>query len=383
MSLNKQKTKIVHVQLMPLLSGVQRVSLQEIERLPKNEYEISVICKEPGPLVDGLREDINKFYIPSLCREISLINDLRSLYLLYKNFKREKYDIVHTHSSKTGVLGRVAAKLAGVPCIIHTVHGFAFESAKRSYVRLLYRILERIGAKCSTKIICLHEDDKKICQTILKISSDKIEVIPNGVDVEKYTPCESKAQCKKNISGVDDESIVYTMVGRLWPQKNPMYFAEVAKYIISNNLLPNAIFVIVGDGELATELKKYITRDTAKKILLLGWRDDIHDILKASDVFVLPSRWEGMPLAILEAQSTGLPCIVSNINGNKTLVTHGVDGYLIELNDINTFITAVLDINKDGQYDKMSKECRKKVLKHYDINLRIKRIEKIYRDHVC
>ncbi|HCO1401679.1 TPA: glycosyltransferase, partial [Escherichia coli] len=161
MSLNKQKTKIVHVQLMPLLSGVQRVSLQEIERLPKNEYEISVICKEPGPLVDGLREDINKFYIPSLCREISLINDLRSLYLLYKNFKREKYDIVHTHSSKTGVLGRVAAKLAGVPCIIHTVHGFAFESAKRSYVRLLYRILERIGAKCSTKIICLHEDDKK------------------------------------------------------------------------------------------------------------------------------------------------------------------------------------------------------------------------------
>lgn len=380
----QKKIKIAHIQLMPMLSGVQRVSVQEIELLSPEKYEVSIICKGHGPLVDILKDKAKSYFVPTLCREISPLRDLKSLFSLYRLFKKEKYDIVHTHSSKTGVLGRIAAKLAGVPCIVHTIHGFAFESTKRQSVRMLYRILERIGAKCSSKIICLHNDDKIICEKLLKIEPRKIEIISNGVDIRKFSPAINKGNYKNNILGVGADSLVFTMVGRLWAQKNPLFFAEAASKIISSDLIPNAKFIIVGDGELKKELReKYLSDKVyADRIIHLGWREDIAEILKASDVFVLPSLWEGMPLAILEAQATGLPCIVSNISGNRSLVTDSVDGYLIELDDVNTLIDAICKINNKEIHENMSINCRKKIVEGFDIIKRIKRIEALYADGV-
>lgn len=174
------------------------------------------------------------------------------------------------------------------------------------------------------------------------------------------------------------------MVGRLWAQKNPLFFAEAASKIISSDLIPNAKFIIVGDGELKKELReKYLSDKVyADRIIHLGWREDIAEILKASDVFVLPSLWEGMPLAILEAQATGLPCIVSNISGNRSLVTDSVDGYLVELDDVNTLIDAICKINNKEIHENMSINCRKKIVEGFDIIKRIKRIEALYADGV-
>ncbi|MDR6059330.1 glycosyltransferase family 4 protein, partial [Escherichia coli] len=197
----------------------------------------------------------------------------------------------------------------------------------------------------------------------------KISVIPNGVDLEKFAPAINKGDLKEKILGLKRNSFVFTMVGRLWPQKNPLYFAEAAKYIIENNLIPDSVFVIVGDGELMNDLKYNYQTDMnlKKRLLLLGWRNDIPNILKASDVFVLPSLWEGMPLAILEAQSTGLPCIVSNINGNNCLVKNEFDGFLIELNDIDSFINALVRVTDDKVLNIMSKNCRNKIVNEFNI----------------
>ncbi|HHT8080078.1 TPA: glycosyltransferase, partial [Escherichia coli] len=172
--------------------------------------------------------------------------------------------------------------------------------------------------------------------------------------------------------------------GRLWPQKNPLYFAEAAKYIIENNLIPDSVFVIVGDGELMNDLKYNYQTDMnlKKRLLLLGWRNDIPNILKASDVFVLPSLWEGMPLAILEAQSTGLPCIVSNINGNNCLVKNEFDGFLIELNDIDSFINALVRVTDDKVLNIMSKNCRNKIVNEFNIVKRVDKIKDLYIDMV-
>lgn len=124
-----KKIKIVHVQLLPLLSGVQRVSLQEFLLLNSDRYEKILICKEPGDLTkESEKVGVKCFYVPSLVRNISPFKDFKSFINLLSLFKYIKADIVHTHSAKTGVLGRIAAKLAGVPIVIHTVHGFSFES---------------------------------------------------------------------------------------------------------------------------------------------------------------------------------------------------------------------------------------------------------------
>ncbi|HCP9594549.1 glycosyltransferase family 4 protein, partial [Escherichia coli] len=378
------KIKIAHVQLMPLLSGVQRVSLQEFELLPNEQFDINLICKESGPLTDYLDDSVRAFFVPTLCRNISLIKDMKSLISLYKLLKKEKYDIVHTHSSKTGILGRIAARLAGVPCVVHTVHGFAFESTKRKSVKLVYKWLEIFAAKCTTRLICLHNEDKEICIKELYVDPMKISVIPNGVDLEKFAPAINKGDLKEKILGLKRNSFVFTMVGRLWPQKNPLYFAEAAKYIIENNLIPDSVFVIVGDGELMNDLKYNYQTDMnlKKRLLLLGWRNDIPNILKASDVFVLPSLWEGMPLAILEAQSTGLPCIVSNINGNNCLVKNEFDGFLIELNDIDSFINALVRVTDDKVLNIMSKNCRNKIVNEFNIVKRVDKIKDLYIDMV-
>ncbi|ENE6617815.1 glycosyltransferase family 4 protein [Escherichia coli] len=378
------KIKIAHVQLMPLLSGVQRVSLQEFELLPNEQFDINLICKESGPLTDYLDDSVRAFFVPTLCRNISLIKDMKSLISLYKLLKKEKYDIVHTHSSKTGILGRIAARLAGVPCVVHTVHGFAFESTKRKSVKLVYKWLEIFAAKCTTRLICLHNEDKEICIKELYVDPMKISVIPNGVDLEKFAPAINKGDLKEKILGLKRNSFVFTMVGRLWPQKNPLYFAEAAKYIIENNLIPDSVFVIVGDGELMNDLKYNYQTDMnlKKRLLLLGWRNDIPNILKASDVFVLPSLWEGMLLAILEAQSTGLPCIVSNINGNNCLVKNEFDGFLIELNDIDSFINALVRVTDDKVLNIMSKNCRNKIVNEFNIVKRVDKIKDLYIDMV-
>ncbi|ENN7588098.1 TPA: glycosyltransferase family 4 protein, partial [Escherichia coli] len=212
----------------------------------------------------------------------------------------------------------------------------------------------------------------------------KISVIPNGVDLEKFAPAINKGDLKEKILGLKRNSFVFTMVGRLWPQKNPLYFAEAAKYIIENNLIPDSVFVIVGDGELMNDLKYNYQTDMnlKKRLLLLGWRNDIPNILKASDVFVLPSLWEGMPLAILEAQSTGLPCIVSNINGNNCLVKNEFDGFLIELNDIDSFINALVRVTDDKVLNIMSKNCRNKIVNGFNIVKRVDKIKDLYIDMV-
>ncbi|WP_458911360.1 glycosyltransferase [Escherichia coli] len=202
--------------------------------------------------------------------------------------------------------------------------------------------------------------------------------------MEKFAPAINKGDLKEKILGLKRNSFVFTMVGRLWPQKNPLYFAEAAKYIIENNLIPDSVFVIVGDGELMNDLKYNYQTDMnlKKRLLLLGWRNDIPNILKASDVFVLPSLWEGMPLAILEAQSTGLPCIVSNINGNNCLVKNEFDGFLIELNDIDSFINALVRVTDDKVLNIMSKNCRNKIVNGFNIVKRVDKIKDLYIDMV-
>ena len=173
----------------PSLSGVQRVSLQEFERLG-SDYDVFLICKEPGPLsFEAEKLGVHVFYVNSLCREISIINDLKSLLAIYRIIKSNGFDIVHSHSSKTGLLGRLAAKLARVPLIIHTVHGFPFDGAKNSIFRFIYKVMEIIGGFCSDKIICLHQLDKDIFDYHRTSASFNNRAGIAGVSMQSFNNC--------------------------------------------------------------------------------------------------------------------------------------------------------------------------------------------------
>ncbi|OCH04137.1 glycosyltransferase family 4 protein [Aliivibrio fischeri] len=342
--------KIAHIQLLPLLTGVQRVSLDELTRLNRDEFTPFMICKQSGPMTEECEKNgIHCLYSPTLVREISPIKDLKAFWDLYRLCKKYKFDIVHTHSSKTGVIGRLAAKLAGVPMIVHTVHGYAFPAAKNKLEKNIFLVMEWLGAKCSDLIICLHNADKKIAEDDLRVKSSKLAVLANGVNLSKFNPPTQKLrQDIRNVLDLPRDAIVIGMVGRLWEQKNPKALLTAAIEILKKR--SDIHFVFAGDGELKGELEDCVNyHGLNANIHFLGWRNDTEYVLKAFDVFVLPSLWEGMPLAILEAQATALPCIVSNIQGNNHLVYNNENGYLFELDNNMQLGSLILDLINNSQ----------------------------------
>lgn len=374
------KLKIAHIQLLPLVTGVQRVTLDELERLDTDRFTPYIICKESGPLTDEAESKaITCLLSNNLVREISPKKDLLAFLELYRMFRQHRFDVVHSHSSKTGVIGRIAAKLAGVPMVVHTVHGFAFPAAKNKLEKCIFFAMEWLGTKCSDKIICLHDADRAIAKNQLGASDSQLEVLANGVDTTKYSPATSeiKLSMRKEL-GLPQDAVIVGMVGRLWKQKNPQAFVDTALRLLSTNV--NAHFVLVGDGELKTVLEEQVNQaGFSDNVHFLGWRNDTPQLLKSFDIFVLPSLWEGMPLAILEAQATGLPCVVSNIQGNNHLVTHNVDGFLFDLDKPEELALYIARFIKDEALrTKFGISGRDTILKKHDIDERIKEIARLY-----
>ncbi|EPV3841446.1 glycosyltransferase family 4 protein [Morganella morganii] len=375
--------KIAHIQLLPLLSGVQRVCLDELLRLDSSKYKRFLICKEAGPLtIEAEKNGIECIFIPSLTRNISFIKDVYSLFCLIKIFKKYQFDIVHTHSSKPGILGRIAARLCSIKFIIHTVHGFSFPIAKNKIQYFIYYFMEKIGSMCGTMLICLHENDKEIATKILKIPEKDIVILENGIDINKYkkVPSNEKNIIKKQYNLSESDTVI-GMTGRLWPQKNPLLLMNACKDIIIEN--PKIHIVYAGDGDLRENIESFIEKNNLKdNIHLIGWSNNISEILNMFDIFVLPSIYEGMPLAILEAQSTSLPCIASNIPGNAHIIENGITGLLFNSNsqiDLKEKIITLLD--NPLLQENISANSRDFILKKHNVDDRINKLCDIYDNH--
>lgn len=372
--------KIAHIQLLPILSGVQRVTLEELQRLDKKCFELHLVCKEEGPLTQAATKlEVTVHTISCLTRNISILNDLRAFWKLYLLFKREQFDIVHTHSSKTGVLGRLAAKIAGVPKIVHTVHGYAFPAAKSVYSRWLYITLERLGGMCSDHLVCLHDQDRDIAINKLNIKEECISIIPNGVDTALFRPpsCQEKYEIRKEFS-ISNESIVIGMVGRLWEQKNPLLLLKASIKLVQES--EQYCIVFVGDGELQEDMLSEVKNlGLESNFRFLGWREDTNMILRSFDVFSLPSKWEGMPLAILEASSSGIPSVVSDIPGNNHLIKHDINGLLFDSDNVDSLYKQLSYIcsNVERRFA-MGHEARKMIEEKYCIENRVKAMALIY-----
>lgn len=363
--------KVLHIQLLPLLSGVQRVSLNEINEVTqerKNQFNYSMVCSYEGPLTEELNKSKIKFYtIPELKREISPFNDLKALYKLYKLIKSNNFDVVHTHSSKTGLLGRIAAKTARITKVVHTVHGFSFPAAKGLVTKSIFYTMEWMAKFFTDELIVLNMSDYNIA--VKKLGYDKkiVSIVPNGVNVDKFSP-----------SNIVNKSFRVVMVGRLWEQKNPMCLIEAAKLLLDK--YDDVDIHFIGDGELRVKMEQFITdHDLSNNVKILGWLDNVNELLPNYDVFVLPSLWEGMPLAILEAQACGLPTIVSDIPGNSDLVLHESNGLLFEKHNYIELSKAIEKLYLDTHLRlQLSKQARRIVCDQYSSEIRNEKILNLY-----
>jgi len=369
------KKKLLHIQLLPLLSGVQNMMLSLLAGLDKDEYEIYVISKPGGPLEKEV-EKAGYHYLPVrfLERNISIF-DLAAFICIFRLIRKYQFDIVHTHSSKTGFMGRIAAKLAGVKRVFHTVHGFAIHEHQSNLVNKIYMFLEKIAGRFCDKVIFVNDHEREMAVAKGILPADKVITIYNGISPEDFKVKDAEEYLKER--NYSENLFTIGSVLRFTTQKNIYNTVMAAIEVCERNV--DIQFVFVGDGDDFLICKNLI--DQAKmntRILLTGWQDKINEILIKLDAFILYSRWEGLSISILEAMASGLPIIASNIKGNNELVDTE-NGVLVDVRNTNSLVEVLVDLpQRKNELYMWSKKSRSRVEEKFTIQRFITEYKEVY-----
>jgi glycosyltransferase involved in cell wall biosynthesis len=313
------------------MGGAQKVVYDLLMSLSSLKYELTVVTSPGGELIDWVEElnrsrenKIKIVTLPSLEREISIKNDVKTFIELYKIIKKGRFDIAHFHSSKMGIIGRIAAFLAGVPRIFFTAHGWGINEYQSRLKQVLFTFAERIAGIMCSKIICVSDYDMEKCIKKKWANRNKLCVIHNGA---AEMPA-SYGKLRKELGIPDDDFIVGTVM-RLKEPKDPMTFIRAARILIKKK--QNVRFIIIGDGPLKERCSTLIKENGLEKnVIMLGKRKDARELLVDFDIFVLLSKWEGLPITIIEAMLAGKPVVASDVGGISELVSDGGNGYLLK-----------------------------------------------------
>ena len=323
------RSKIFHIITLLELGGAQRTALTLVSELNKDRFD-AVLCCGPGGQLDQEANRVvpRMFFISNLCRPIRPWRDLKALFELVRLLRIERPHIVHTHSSKAGVIGRLAAWLAGVPIRVHTVHGFGFNPAQPFWVRLIYVWLERILALRTTTLVFVSNANRNEAVARRIGNPEKQALIRAAVHLEDHLSLVHTRAAPEKIFLSPDDRLVIT-VGPFKPQKNLLDFVRAAQKAVQR--CERVRFLVVGDGVGRNELESEIAcLNLSDKIILAGWRSDVPNLLARADIFCMTSLWEGLPMALVEAMAAGLPCVVNAVDGCRDVVENGVTGFLTQ-----------------------------------------------------
>jgi glycosyltransferase involved in cell wall biosynthesis len=318
------------------------------------------------------------FVIPSLVRRLSFTNDILAFINIYRLIRRIRPHIVHTHTSKAGFLGRLAAYLAGVSIIIHTPHGHVFHSYYGWVLTNIFIFAEKISSFTTNKIVALTKREKEEHLEVGIASPEKFAIIHSGVMLDDLVNKSIDIKAKKKELGIPPGYNVVGTIGRLVPIKGYKYLISAAKKIVEE--FDKTVFVIVGDGYLKLELEKYAEAiGVRKNIIFTGWRSDSSDILYLFDIFVLPSLNEGMGRVIIEAMALGKPVVASSVGGILDLIEDGGNGILVPPRDSDALGKAILQLirNKDLA-EALGNNGKTMVYPEFDISVMLKKIEGLY-----
>lgn len=379
------KIKVLHIITRLDKGGSAENTFLTVKGLDKKKYEVSLMS---GPVQDPNQErrtqveeyGISFIPIPVLVRNINVVFDSIALYKVWKFLNQENFDVVHTHTSKAGLLGRFAAKFAGVPHIIHTPHGHVFFGYFGPLKTKIFIRLEKLANRISERIVALTQREKADYISYKTCPEEKIAVIHSGIELEKFQelPRAEKIKIKKEI-GLPEDSFVVGTVGRLVPVKGPEYLIKASQYLLPEH--PNTSFLFAGDGPLKEALYKKAKKTGGEKnILFLGWRDDIARVLAVFDVFCLSSLNEGMGRVLVEAMALGIPIVASDVGGIPDLVIHGKNGFLVPPKNPEELAKhiQILIQNKD-QRIKMG-QAGKKMSQKFSHETMVKNISELYEE---
>lgn len=345
--------------------------IAQLKAAMKEGYTVYGVCTR-GEKFEWLENEGVHMKAITIKRRISPFSDLITLWKLFRFFRKERIDIVHTHTPKCSLLGQLAAKLAGVPVVINTVHGFYFHDNMKPLTKWFYIAMEWTAGKCSTMILSQNPEDIDTAIKLGICNPDKIRILGNGVDLAKFNPNgfneNFKAEKRKEV-GLPVDAVVIGIIGRLVKEKGFLELFEAFKEIIKEH---NDVWLMV-IGPEEPEKTDRISADTFKqydienRTIYLGARDDIPELLACCDIYALPSWREGFPRSAIEAAAMGLPIVTTDIRGCRQVVEDGVNGFLTPVHDMEKLKEAIMKLINDKEMRvRMGKAGYHKSRKEFD-----------------
>lgn len=351
------------------------------------DYDSQLVCGVVSKTEGDMRyladeKHVEVAVLPGMAREISPLRDLATIFSLWRMIRRERPDVVHTHTAKAGFVGRIAAWLARTPVIVHTFHGHVFSGYFGPKKTNLYLLLERACARLSTRIITLSETLKRELTDVYSIAQfDRIEIIELGFDLDRLAadePGDEQSRTFRAYYEIPQDARLVGIVGRLVPIKNHELFLQAAQQVADH--LPDAMFIVVGDGERREALSA-LTRQLgiADRVRFTGWLTDVRPVYKALDTLVLSSDNEGLPVSLIEAMAAGVLVVSTAVGGVSDLLENGRLGAIVPPHDVHQMAEAIIRTLTDPATTQIAVRAQSAVLERYTIERSAARTGELYR----
>jgi glycosyltransferase involved in cell wall biosynthesis len=380
---SKNPISVLHPITRLIVGGAQENTIYTAALLDKARYKVEILSGPQTGSEGSLIEEVRRLEIPliiqnNLVREVNPFKDIFTYQDLFNAMRINKYDIVHTHSSKAGILGRWAAKRAGVPIIIHTIHGWGFHDYMPTILKYLYIYLERLTASFTDTLVAVSNFDIRIGLEEGIGKKQQYELIRSAIPTAEFKSDHNiRNEIRRNF-GISDEMNIIGNVGRFSQQKNPFDWLKIASEIHKSK--KKVHFVLVGDGPLYMEVESRIeSMGLSNNFTITGLRRDVTDLLSIMDIFMITSLWEGLPRTVLQAMVKGIPIISYKVGGIPEIVREGITGYLCDPKDILTMAKRCsLLLNNPLHREEMGKKGQSFVTEEFDLPNMIDQISNLY-----
>jgi glycosyltransferase involved in cell wall biosynthesis len=379
------KIKVLHLITRLDMGGSAFNTIETVARLDKEKYEVYLMS---GKTYDPKGEmklllaskGVECRFLKDLVREINFFKDIKAFFKLIKIFKSHTFDIVHTHSSKAGILGRWAAFFAKTKYIVHTPHGHVFYGYFGKLRTSIFIFLEKIAAKITSKIITLTYKGKEEHVSFKISEKEKFVPIYSGIDLSLFNNVEGSSDTYREKFGFSDGDFVFGSVARLDLIKGNQYIIEAMADVVKEN--PRVKLILVGDGQEKEKLEQLVSKlGLSDNIVLAGFQENVVPLIAMMDVFILASLNEGMGRVILEAMACKKPVIASSTGGIPELVKDKESGILFPVGDVGALIDAMKVLMDDLEMRKqMGSEGYSRVKDVFSVETMVQKIDQLYQD---
>ncbi len=334
---------------------------------------------------EGRKEEVEAIGVTCwdipFARSPTSLRNWRAYRELLALLRRNRYDLIHVHTPMGAWLGRLAAKRTGQIPVLYTAHGFHFYKGAPWPYWAFYYPAERLAARWTDGLIVMNSEDFQRAQRMGFRPGENLFLVHGvGVDLERFSPRPGDRPAARKELNLGHEDVGITCMGEFTATKD--HASLLAAWRKVTEVESHAHLFLIGEGRLRKAMERKVGAESIPRVQVLGFRTDVPKLLQATDIFVLPSRREGLPRSVMEAMATGLPVVATDVRGSRDLVEHGVTGLLVKLGDVDGLAQAILKLARDPELRQRLGQAGRKAIQDYSLDRVLEEMASIYRKYL-